>query len=1573
MAEVAHPLYSGITVNTGNAVKDPKRPLWTYTATVNGEDVTLPAINVPPDQMQVGLGDDTSAAFVSLGAVLKPYGGKGQTASDRGAAAETFAPAVTKGVANLLGSPADMANMVLGAADTGINAVRYAASGFKEFPDNRILSSDPKDVVGGSEQIARGMENIGDAARAGIENIGDAGNVTIPETWWDLGLGGNKVGVKTLLDLFAFDATPDESTKFRKYLSLITQVAAGAPMEGAAIGKLAATLAKTPDLSPTKKAVYDALSEMQINQPMAAANLEALMGTAAGTGMVASLEALEAANPDAPEWMKNIVMAGGGILLPIAAATGAKVVSDALITIPVLRFPGRVIQNAASSLTAKGAYRAAARAAQADGGDWKSRSRILSATDHLKFAISQGNDIDPATRIAYTTPQLASHEARILETQIKSGEASGDLSGDELASQRKLLQGLRTFADFQEGQLMAIAEGTDAGRRGAAGSAIEFYARYSERMLDRQKSIFNALDQTVLDLDPGGLPSPAIGDTPKMSVERDWSMGGGGPDGFYLYKENRLRAIGEGVSTGMDADQVVPIQKAYDNAVNKVEEAKDQALNDAQERVDIIRARMPETMDETTRKNYSIWIRSEFEAAYNEIDAIEDIFWKNIPGFDTPVKPKDGGVGPEITIDGTPVSEHFAKIATNLGAGGWDSQSVWLGRLSGTKALTNQASAGKGPDAQQAQAQALTVQTQEGIVEQNVKSVGTAQNRLKELQNQPYTNPKLIDKRAQRDGLEAEIASLPNQDTISQSTASLAKRIAEKNERLDGVKAEIASLEKSLEGVGNPALVQAQKAFEKATSDLGKSENSLKEARGRLDLSLNRTIEYEGSQLNLADEVATTGELAAKVVDGVPIGRTGEEVSNVIKLLKREMSVLQRGGSEADNFKISNIASMVDDLQRALADPANFDVDVPALQAAINVTSLKKDAFERGNIGPIRGFKGNKDPKVTVEQTLNKVFAPGTKSAVSGDRQASDLRQLEVALTPLAQGENTPIRFKVRPDGTKEFSLDPEQSLAKYAEGPPAPFERVDVGGGRSPGLKVIEGTQASPQNIEIVRNALWDRFKDFKNPENGVFDTRSATSWLEQNSAAVNWLSRSTGKPTGFEDLTRAETVVNSISNAQASNIDKAVDEISRAGGFNDDFTPEGFRTLVNDAAKTDSQIVSAAQILGDPHPMTVGTRYLEGFETSTNPTDFLRQTLNVLKNGELPDGTNPALEGFKHAVGVALVQKALTNGTGSGYAAQQAAQLSDDRRAPVKLWDPEELVKIAGNERSRMLLRDLYGNGAGEVFKDIAVGAQDQFFYSSQARKGVKVQDRISDEWAGNVGRIIGGGIAATPLIPVSSLVLTGVGRRYGINTLGEVRGSAIDKLIVDLLMEPKLWAAAVEKFPIANASADLGPWDRLKVLSKKWAQHRFIDDNARRIERLGKVPGVLFEISAEALDIRKEDEDEGDVGPQASLQQVSPPAYSASAVPLRQPISASGLSNASPVSPSPTQVSMAPAPIPPPTAQGTSSQEVIDLGQKLFGANDKVFANQVFANQGGYIGRPMEHSGIMSVRNKPRQLVG
>ena len=134
------------------------------------------------------------------------------------------------------------------------------------------------------------------------------------------------------------------------------------------------------------------------------------------------------------------------------------------------------------------------------------------------------------------------------------------------------------------------------------------------------------------------------------------------------------------------------------------------------------------------------------------------------------------------------------------------------------------------------------------------------------------------------------------------------------------------------------------------------------------------------------------------------------------------------------------------------------------------------------------------------------------------------------------------------------------------------------------------------------------------------------------------------------------------------------------------------------------------------------------------------------------------------------------------------------------------------------------------------------------------------------------------------------------------------------------------------------------------------RQIDDNARRIERFGRAPGVLFEIGAEALDMREPDDES--IGPQSAVQPAAPPARQmAAAMPApRAPRADSTLGQVSPISPI-SPAGQAPAA----PAQAPASQETLaglsQLGMPLF------------AKHGGYI----EKSGIMSVKPKARQLVG
>ena len=239
------------------------------------------------------------------------------------------------------------------------------------------------------------------------------------------------------------------------------------------------------------------------------------------------------------------------------------------------------------------------------------------------------------------------------------------------------------------------------------------------------------------------------------------------------------------------------------------------------------------------------------------------------------------------------------------------------------------------------------------------------------------------------------------------------------------------------------------------------------------------------------------------------------------------------------------------------------------------------------------------------------------------------------------------------------------------------------------------------------------------------------------------------------------------------------------------------------------------------------------------------------------------------------------------------------------------------------------------------------------------------MSDEWAGNLGRILGG-LAATGL-PVSSLVLTGLGRRYGINTIGNVRGQAVENLIVEFLMDPKLAMAATENYPMLNANKKKRLLDRAKI----WAQQRFISDNVRRVQRFGERPGTLFEIGAGASGMREPDEvdEPGGVGPQSSLQAPQAPIrrMASNVASSDAPSPASTLSQVNPLGPPPSA--------PPPRPTGQASQVVAARGRELFGANDTVFAahgGYITGGAGSGVGR-MEESGIMSVKRKPRQLVG
>lgn len=228
--------------------------------------------------------------------------------------------------------------------------------------------------------------------------------------------------------------------------------------------------------------------------------------------------------------------------------------------------------------------------------------------------------------------------------------------------------------------------------------------------------------------------------------------------------------------------------------------------------------------------------------------------------------------------------------------------------------------------------------------------------------------------------------------------------------------------------------------------------------------------------------------------------------------------------------------------------------------------------------------------------------------------------------------------------------------------------------------------------------------------------------------------------------------------------------------------------------------------------------------------------------------------------------------------------------------------------------------------------------------------MKDLVSDEWAGNLGRWAGGWIAQ--YTPISSLVLTGVGRRYSMAAISNVRGNAIDLILIDLLMNPRLADAAITKYPVRPPNANDDPASRIIL----WAQKRFIDDNARRIERIGRSPSILYEIG----DPYKYEGSAEETDQQSSLD-LAPPTMASRMPPNRPPVSESTLSSANPLqfagaSPPPQQFAAASPP------SGAPNRETL--------ANLDQLGIPLFANKGGLINSGSK--GIMSIGCKPRQIV-
>ena len=119
MAQVRHPLYPEIIIDTGSAVQG-SGGNYTYPFTIDGGSAftNLPnAVTMDPDTLERDIGKSGTASYATMDAILS--GLKPPSGEEGGILEATISPAAQSTVGNIIGTPADIANVVLGAPALG--------------------------------------------------------------------------------------------------------------------------------------------------------------------------------------------------------------------------------------------------------------------------------------------------------------------------------------------------------------------------------------------------------------------------------------------------------------------------------------------------------------------------------------------------------------------------------------------------------------------------------------------------------------------------------------------------------------------------------------------------------------------------------------------------------------------------------------------------------------------------------------------------------------------------------------------------------------------------------------------------------------------------------------------------------------------------------------------------------------------------------------------------------------------------------------------------------------------------------------------------------------------------------------------------------------------------------------------------------------------------------------------------------------------------------------------------------------------------------------------------------------
>ena len=1275
-------------------------------------------------------------------------------------------------------------------------------------------------------------------------------------------------------------------------------------------------------------------------------------GFAGGAATEASLGLLEEADPEAAGWVKASVALGAGLLAPVAARGAV----TSLLEGPVLSRVADLVVNPFLRPA-----EAASRFVQKNlGVSFKDRAAVVSVSRLLEDAVKNGEHLEAAAGLALTTPELARTKAKILKAEISIKRDQLSLEQDPEIQKR--LRGEIEADEATSGNLLRTASFYEAVLESAAkdrapGVAARFFQDEAKRLVERRKSFFDSIEGTFKraydDLDFNGKP----GGTPdELRVDLQKAKGGGIPE----FEATRRTLVMEGNPKGIEASELLWLDPQTKDRVGAIQQdlsaVMDEALGKAQsaalDRVDFLNDSVQLYLRNMGLKTVADLpaaegrmvgdlIRGTYDDAAREYRAFEKAAYARVNGLENKVTenivfPK-GSKDPSNNADisGMTVEQWAASRFENLSpeeAFNPTEVSKHLAQLAGSRSVSAQLRRKQG----------------ESAASGKISNADEAIPNLERRRNDAIAQRDEVEVRL-KDQIDADrVLSENNNRTLQTYIANAVEKLDDAGRRAvnDFANTEMDWVEMSVDTASGLAPKGLGKIFSEITKqkkrilELGEGVTSSKEVRA-LDNKMEgfaeaakkaqRSIdEITNKYMGVGDDVQVpeTGRLTARdATNGlVRDGTSAEDVRSFISDVEDSARIEKAtNGNSNKHRRIRQLREVVEQL----IAPENFpELDAARLNFARETSRFGRTV--RDAQGPVLEKTRGSEVKVDVESVAESVLPPQKKAQAS----AAKLRLLQEATAEVPDF----VKITRNADGTavasiNEAALDGAESLFALES---SPFEMISVGQGRTDfEIRLKQGAPVTDRSLKVAESIILERLS-FLFPK-GV-DSKRLEAFRSDNSAAIKFL-EDNGRP-GVPDLIKeADSLSVQLDSMAALRRDKTKNKLTELvnQGYLDlnGFKIEDYLEYIGKQRSRASEDYAFAEIFGADPGRATETLFNKILDPRNNrPKQDFQQFMSLVR------GNKQAEKGLRASVVGQLYNRSLT------YTEELARETSD---LAMQAFDPTKFRELIRNSRVQDLIQEAFPDNPEILsgLEDLALSAFEtsNFTQGSTALAMVDPSNAVNLTGWAFLGRISALGLANASNL-VNQLWAGAAGSQAGKLVGMKVTGGRIKDLMIDAALYPEQAVA-------------LG----LRVGQQGNGFFAALGQSA--LDTVGtpfKRPG-----SSSAIIKRAEEElDEGDVGPQASLQQVSPPAYSASAVPLRQPISASGLSNASPVSPSPTQVSMAPASRP--TAQGTSSQEVIDLGRKLFGANDTVFANQ-----GGYIGRPMEHSGIMSVRNKPRQLVG